>query len=462
MTTMTLRPYQKKGIQFLKNRKAALLADQPGLGKTIQAICAVKESRDFRILVLCPKIMLDTWGQEIQKWHSGSVVVYVLGSPQQKAEIIKREFLSEIATTKYFITNWESIIQQKTNIDRVHWDVIIADEAHRIKNRKTKTAKCLKKIKTRKKYALSGTPFTNKPEELWSLLNWLAPKNWSSYWKFFETYLEYQNTPWGKQITGLKSGGTTLKKDIQPLVLRRLKSHVLKELPPKSYQHMWSMISPLQHKLYMQLRKEFLAEYHDTTVQAPGVLAQLIRFRQLVISPRLLGEEFPDDSPRLDDIAEYISDLDCPVIVFSNFVGTLHLLATRLQKRGLSELFFIHGQQSQKQNQAAMQQFQTSTGSPVMLATIDAAGVGITLTNANVIVFCDRSWSPAKNEQAEDRAHRIGQDNPVNIISFGIPGTIDERVEKLLYQKKEDFSKVLASDVIGLPDKPGKAVIARG
>jgi SNF2 family DNA or RNA helicase len=451
-----LRNYQREGVNFLKQpRGTVLLADQQGLGKTIQVITACKELDLLHVLVVCPKPVISVWEQEVPLWDTQARVVPLLGTPAQKARTLRDNWGVEGRT--YFVTNWETLLQTGVPLANLPWHCVVADEAHRIKNRKAKRTKALKKIRTQRKIAATGTPFDKNPDELWSLLNWLSPGRWSSYWKFYNTYLEWTDTPWGRKVTGLKSDGKLLEKDIQPWVLRRLKSQVLTELPPKQFQYIWVNLSKTQFKMYEQLTKEFLAEYDGTSMESPGVLARLTRFRQLTASPTVLHADFPDDSPKLDAVADYISDMDEPVVVFSCFVDSLWLLADRIGKfKEQRKLWLYTGDTPHEEKKKAIEEFQAQKPGEkgIFLATIGAAGVGITLHRASTALFIDRDWSPANNEQAEDRVHRMGQPNAVNIVTFAVPKTIDTHVLKLLDEKRQTFAKVLAADVIGKPTPP--------
>ena len=461
---LELRDYQRVGVDFLKSRGAALLADAPGIGKTPQTIVAIKELDSYRVLVFCPNSMVYVWAEEIERWDEEAEAIPLVGSYQQKRKTLITEYTPTDSKRKYFITNWETLSQKnKLPLQNCVWDVVVGDEIHKIKNRRTQTTKQLKLITNSKKQkvrkiGLSGTPFINSADELWSILNWFDPKRWSSYWKFVDTYMVVTNAPWGKQITGQKFGGKLLEADIRPWVLRRLKSEVMKELPDKQYQHIWTDISKTQYDLYMSLKRDFFAEYGDFEIDAAGLLDQLIRFRQIVVSPAVLDPSLPDDSPRLDAVEEYVVNYGQPVVIFSNFVSTVHLLEQRLAKHKIPT-WSIHGSVPAKDRADSIRAFQNHKGSGAMLCTIGAAGVGITLHNASTILFVDRDWSPAINGQAEDRVHRHGQKNAVNVVTFGIPGTIDTRVISVLNSKAKEFKKVFASEVVGTPAKPGKMKI---
>lgn len=461
MSKLELRKYQRTGVDFLKNRGAVLLADAPGIGKTPQTIVAIKELDEYRILVLCPNSMVFVWAEEISKWDEDAIAVPVIGSYAEKRSTLINEYDPTNKTRKYFITNWETLAQTKRlPFENCVWDVVVADEVHKIKNRKAKTTRALKQITNTKKrkvrkIGLSGTPFINSADELWSILNWFDPKRWSSYWKFVETYMVMENRPWGKQIVGQKYGGKLLEADIRPWMLRRLKSDVLKELPDKQYQHIWTEISKLQYDLYMSMKRDFFIEYGDVEIDASGLLDQLIRFQQLIVSPAVLDPSLPDESPRLDAVEEYVVNYGKPVVVFSRFVATIHLLEQRFQKVGIPT-WSIYGDVSSQDRADRVHAFQAHNGPGVMLCTIAAGGVGITLHNASTILFVDRDWSPAINGQAEDRVHRFGQKNAVNVVTFGIPGTVDTRVIQVLNTKAKEFKKIFISDAIGTPPKPGK------
>lgn len=461
MTILTLREYQKEGVAFLKQpRGTALLADQQGLGKSAQAITAAKELGLQRVLILAPKAVLASWRNEIEKWDSDAEAIIAYGTGAQKTEIVKQALIKIKNKRLYIITNWETLLQSTVPLGNQPWDLIVADEAHRIKNRKAKRTKALKKLRASRRIALTGTPFDKHPDEMWSILNWLAPKRWSSYWRFYHTYLEYKETPWGKEIIGLRDNGRPLETDLQPWVLRRLKSDVLKELPPKQYQYIWTDLSPIQYEMYETLAKDFLAEYDGVFVDTSGILSRLTKFRQVVVSPSLLNEAFPDESPRLDAIAEYVSDIGEPIVIFSNFVKSMHLLSDRIKHiQPKRKIWVYSGSTPQDERDRYIEQFQhRSNNDGIFLATIGAAGVGITLHRASTVIFIDRDWSPSNNEQAEDRVHRMGNrgKNPINVVIFGVGGTVDAHVLKLLDQKRQTFAKVLASDIIGKPNIPPK------
>lgn len=458
-----LRKYQEEGVAFLKNRGAALLADEPGLGKTGTSIKTVVELDAWRILVLCPHTMLYVWESEIYDWDDNCEVCVVEGSYQEKKKKLLEGFEAGNPKRKYIITNWETLSQKKQlPLANLPWDVVIGDEIHKIKNRNAKMSKALKQItnvgkKKIRKYGLSGTPYINSADELWSILNWLDPVRWSSYWQFVNKYMIVHDTPFGKQYKNLKNDGIELQQDIRPWYLRRRKVEVLKELPPKQYQHIWTDISKTQYDMYMTMKHDFIAEFGDTYVDAATQLAQHIRFRQLVVSPAVLDPTFPDDSPRLDTAVEYIEQMAGPVVVFSHFVAGTTLMKARLEKRGIP-CEIITGAVSAHERHRIIQWFQgqPKTTTCAVLCTIGAGGVGTTLTNANTVVFLDQDWSPSVNAQAEDRCHRFGQKDPVTIVTLAIPQTIDMRVMQVLHGKSSEFGKVFSSDVIGTPPKPGK------
>lgn len=473
----TLRDYQQQGVKFITSRPATLLGDSQGLGKTIQTISAVREDQAHRVLIFCPSDMVSVWLDEIAVWDTEAEAHPLLGSTVNKRKLLTKYFDAANPTRKYFITNWETLtVKKPLPFEDLRWSYVIADESHAIKNRRAKRTKALKAITNRgkkkiRKVALTGTPFDKDPAEMWSILNWLDPKRWSSYWRFRETYLEEENRPWGRVVVGQKYGGKLLQRDIRPWVLRRTKEEVLPELPPKQYQYIWCDISQLQYDLYQQLTDEFMVQHttedgQEILLDASTVLGRFGRFQQTVISPAVLDPSLPDDSPRLDAIVEYVANLGEPVVIAGNYVHTVKLLQERFARHPELKdvpVWPFHGGISKEEREEARKAFQAipQGGMGILVGTIATMHLGITLTRASYMLFVDRSWERLKNEQMEDRIHRMGQKNAANYVIFGIPETVDERRLQAVMEKDEEFVRVFPTRIIGRPPKPGELRIRK-
>jgi SNF2 family DNA or RNA helicase len=317
----------------------------------------------------------------------------------------------------------------------IPWLHIIADECQRMKNRKTQMTQALKAIKDVSwKTAMSGTPVVNRPDELWSVLNWLYPRDYRSYWRFFNAHVEYQQSQIRgrviRQVIGPKDTDT-LQEAIAPWYVRRLKKDVLKDLPPKYWTERKVDLTPTQRTAYNMMRDNMIAwigQQQEDVLPAPVVIAQLTRLQQFSAAYAEYSESgavrLAEPSSKLDAVMEILDEAgELQVVVFSRFKGTLALLEKRLAADNIT-YDTLTGDTPQETRAAAVQRFQRGHAR-VFLGTIQAGGVGITLTAASTVIFIDRDWSPALNEQAEDRLHRIGQKDAVQVIDIIARNTVD-------------------------------------
>jgi len=378
------------------------------------------------------------------------------------------------------------------------WMHIIADEVHKIKNRKTKQAKALKAIdKVKFKTGLTGTPMVNHPDEMWSILDWLYKgtrekvaffgkdlgRVLNSYWRFFHTFLESEQVPPAGylKITGTKNE-EALARMIEPITIRRTKKDAMPDLPDKVYTDLNVELTPSQRKQYDQMNKEMIAwlkvQDEDRPLVATAVIAKLQRLQQFAIATPRLTEttETREDygavweatsysvtalekpSSKIDALVELVQDTDQQIVVFSQFKTAIKLAYDELTKKGINCVMFT-GDTKQQDRTAIIKHFQSTTDDPkyhnpelaksapqVFLATIRAGGQGIDLFASSTVVFLDRDWSPANNAQAEDRCHRDGQKNSVNIIDIVARNTVDQLRKKRLNMKRQWINAVLEAD----------------
>lgn len=432
-----LRNYQRVGANFLIKTKKSILADDMGTGKTLQTITACEELGAERVIVVCPNSLKWNWVDEIKKW-TDSAVTYVGGKKEDRVEAI------ENFEGKYLVINYEAI-RLHPELAKMKWDVAVYDEAHKLKNRNTKQTKSAKKIKADNTFLLTGTPMLNRADELWSLLNMLNPKKYSSYWRFVECYCQTYHNGFGKEIlSGNPTQQKELRRELSPIMIRRTKDEVLPELPEKIRTRKLVELGDEQKRVYETMEKEAIVEFSGgNIVVAPVVIAQITRLRQIAVSPQLL-DHGTQKSAKFDTLMDIIEELkdEHKVVVFSQFRQAIEKFSERLDDAGIGWVS-VTGTVSQDDRREATRKIQEDDETRVMLATIEASAHGFTWTSADTAVFLDRHWTPAINKQAEDRIHRIGQNNSVNIINLVAKDTVEERMEKLLERKETDVNNII-------------------
>ena len=467
---MKLTAYQKEGTHFLLQAlhvyQAALLADEMGMGKTAQALEVVKlmqahASRRQLILVITRNSIKSVWEEELKKWYSEAYWFTVpsgtgIGSLDRQQVVLQAEAeakqLSGHLFPVFLIVHYDALRLLVDDLCGIKFDFVIADECQDVKNRKTKRTRALKQIPAKYKLGVSGTPLVNRPDELWSLLNWFFPKDYRGYWKFFEKYVDYQLHPYlgVRMIKGAKNE-QELHDEISSFMIRRLKKDYLTELPDKYYTKIFVDMHPTQRRVYDEMKKESLAwigEQEDLPILASSVLARLTRLRQFADAyaeiEALTNDEgeptgykvhLREPSTKLDALMDILRDTaeDKSVVIFTQFRDMVEMAKLRLQKEGITFVEY-HGGVSEDDRKKAIQAFQEGQAR-VFVGTVQTGGAGITLTRADTLIFLDRSWSPAVNLQAEDRLHRVGQKNAVQIILLVARGTVDEAVEAALEYK---------------------------
>ena len=433
----TLYPYQEEAVQAMEEERGFLLADEMGLGKTV---VQMEELRRYtlthsptRSLIICPKSVISVWEDHAKKF--GFKDVYLHHAPQKAEHLIT-------------ITNWDQI-RINPMYKKVGWHFVVADEAHNAKNRKAKRTRALWTIPARHRRALTGSPIVNRPDELWAILHWLYPERWTSYWKFYEKYVDYEKHPFHQYriVKGAKNV-EDLQEKLSMLMLRRFKRDVLTQLPDKYYEKIQVDLSPRQFAVYEQMRKDMLAwvgKNEDKPLAAKMVIAQLMRLRQIAGGTPDIDEEgnvtIHEPSSKIDALMDVIEGTDRPIVVFSNFRAMVRMVRERCNAGKIS-CVGLTGETAQSDRSEAIRAFQAGEAR-VFVGTIRAGGVGVTLTRSSTVVFLDRSWSPADNLQAEDRLHRIGQENAVQVIHIDANRTVDRYVEAKLDWKWSIIKQIL-------------------
>ncbi len=459
-----LYPFQRVGVRFLETAQHALIADDMGSGKTIQIIRALARLKAYPVLVVCPNSMKLVWEEEIQKWDPDRTTSVIGGTASQRKKAIKYE-------ADYYIVNWESLRlhtnlapygslaltdkeKESKELNEIEWAAVVADEAHRAKDAKSKQTRALWAVsrQTKIRFAATGTPIESHPGELWSVMNFVSPDNFPVKTKYVERYCHQTFNPFGgMEIEGLRADtAAEFHAIVDPIMIRRPKDMILPQLPEKMETVRWIPMSTKQEKAYRQMQETMIAELADDTVTvALNPLAQFIRLSQFASSyAGLEGDKVRLELPsnKVEAFVELLEEAGTePVVAFAESKQLINLAASVIDKLGIS-IGLITGDTTPDQRQAYIRDFQEGN-LRVMLCT-SAGAEGITLTAARILVFLQRFWSSIKNAQAADRVHRIGQERGVDIITFASIGTVDEHREKVLKDKGVALEEILQDDSI--------------
>lgn len=489
----TLRPYQVEGFRWLARLASlgfgGILADEMGLGKTLQMIALVKSLRDSGqlggpVLVACPASLVFNWADEFARFAPDVPVCALEGSRAHREALLFRatqgidegrvlgcgDDAGEDARTTgeriagassadvpcVIVASYDRVRIDGAQLARVEWGLVVLDEAQYIKNHATKTTRAVKRLRSRLRFALTGTPIENRLSELWSIFDFLMPGFLGSYERFRERY--------ELGIVGEdEEAAARLRALIEPFLLRRRKTEVLTDLPAKLESIRYVPLSREQRRLYdgaeQRLREDLNAQKRqnasranrrghipDAEKSAVEVLAELTRLRQIALDPSLVFENYKGGAEKLGAIMELVdeaADAGRKVLVFSQFTSYLDVLSAELDRRGIAH-FTITGATPKRERVRLVNQFNDDE-TPVFLVSLKAGGTGLNLTGASVVVHADPWWNAAATDQATDRAHRIGQSREVDVYKVVARGTIEERIVALQEAKRDLADSVIAA-----------------
>ena len=450
MLQATLRPYQKAGFRWLamlaKYGFGGLLADEMGLGKTIQIISLILNNyHDGQSIVITPAAVIYNWQNEFAKFAPSLTLQVLDGS---KAE--RRSLFTSSRDKDVIITSYDAFKRDIDFYQEQHFNNEIIDEAQYIKNPQTAASKAVKSVAADHRFALTGTPIENRLSELWSIFDFLMPGFLNNYSQFRKNY----ETPIIKHHD--RKAEDELKQLIQPFILRRLKKDVLKELPDKTEHLVYTPMIGQQAKLYQaratrlvkRLQSQDDEEFKNNRFE---MLAEITRLRQLCCSPKLLNADYRGRSGKVDQTMELIRDeiaAGHKILLFSQFTSALAILRQQIEKEQISD-FVIEGKTKKSDRQAFVKEFNTYDGPAIFLISLKAGGTGLNLTSADVVIHFDPWWNVAAENQATDRAHRIGQQHNVSIYKMIAKDTIEERIIAMQKQKSELANAILSGDEIG-------------
>lgn len=410
--------YQYDGIGFLYSRFAAILADEMGLGKTMQAITAIRlllhAGELNRVLLICPKPLVTNWQREFAQWAPEVPVTVVEGDQTRRRWLWQRDGVPvRIANYELLIRDRDMVCQNGTS-----FDLVVLDEAQRIKNRNSTTSQITRAIPRRRSWALTGTPIENRAEDFVAIFDFLVPG-----------LLHDGMTPQAM-------GGAT-----RDYVIRRTKQQVLRDLPPKLYRDAELDLTPAQDETYRMAEEQGVLRLTemDAEITIQHVFELVLRLKQICnYDP---ATDASSKLERLEADLEEVAASGQKAIIFSQWVGTIQWLRERLNRFGPME---YHGQVATRKRDAVIDDFRRAPDRHVLLMSYGAGSVGLNLQFCSYVFLFDRWWNPAVEDQAINRAHRIGAVGPVTVTRMLTLGTIEERIHQILEEKRALFQTVFA------------------
>lgn len=437
-----LRDYQVEGFKWLRRLAewgvGGILADDMGLGKTLQTLAVILDrSQQGPTLVIAPTSVGFNWVRESEKF-----------APELKAHLYREtdraEFLQQIGPGSLVVCSYGLALRDAKQLAGVHWTTLVLDEAQAIKNSRSKTSTAIATLPADWKIALTGTPVENHLGELWSLFRVVAPGilgGWDQFRRRFAAPIEKDND---------QDRRDALRERLKPFLLRRTKEEVLKDLPPRTEMNLYVELSPAERAMYDQVRLsavgevDQIAKLADVQDQRFRILALLTRLRQLACSPKLVHEDWAERSSKLELLCETLRELRDEghrVLIFSQFVKHLTLIREMLEQEQIT-FEYLDGSTSPKARQERVDSFQNGDAT-AFLISLKAGGTGLNLTAADYVIHMDPWWNPAVEDQATDRAHRMGQDKPVMVYRLVAQGTIEEEILRLHDTKRDLVSGIM-------------------
>ncbi len=444
-----LRPYQEVGYQWLsglaKYGFGGILADDMGLGKTLQILTFLAAHPGSHALVVCPSSLVYNWEAECQRFYPPARTLAVAGAAH-----LRKNQIEEWEQYDILITSYDLLKRDIDYYEDKLFDYVIIDEAQYIKNASTQAAKAVKAVACKGRFALTGTPIENRLGELWSIFEFLMPGYLFSY-KRFKDELESPIVESKDENARIR-----LSRMVKPFILRRLKKDVLKELPDKVEEVIYARMEGEQNSLYQAREKQLLMTLAGQTdaefkTQKLQILAELTGLRQICCDPALVYENYTQDSAKTKTCVEVVENAinsGHKVLLFSQFATMLQRLFDIMENRGI-HCFLLTGKTSKEERRRLVSEFQNGKAD-VFLISLKAGGTGLNLTAADMVIHYDPWWNLAAQNQATDRAYRIGQDNKVTVIRLIMKGTIEERILKMQENKQNLADSIISEDGVSI------------
>lgn len=444
-----LRTYQKEGFEWMSRLAhwgaGALLADDMGLGKTVQTITMLlSRAKQGPQLVIMPTSLIINWRDEIARFAPSLTTILLNHAGTDRAAAVKNAKPFDIVICTYGL-----LITEEENLTSRTWTTVVLDEAHTIKNKETKMSKAAMQLQANFRLLLTGTPLQNHVSEMWNLMQFANPYLLGGYKDFSDRFILPIERDHDKGVQ------KQLKRIISPFILRRTKTDVLNELPEKTEITLKVDLSEEELAFYDTIREEALANLASGESTAVKALAEITRLRQAACNSLLVNKDVKLPSSKMECFMQLVSNLHDNhhrALVFSQFTSHLALVRQRLEEEGV-EYLYLDGATPAKERLLLVDKFQHGD-MPLFLISLKAGGLGLNLTAADYVIHLDPWWNPAIEEQASDRAYRIGQQNPVTVYRLIASGTIEEKILSL-HQTKRNMADALleGSDVSAAMNK---------
>lgn len=409
-----LRPYQEQGVNFLSNNECALIADEMGLGKTVQTIIAIRNTMQLhgmkKVLIIVPSALKTNWLKEFELW-GGIIPKIVSGKKEKRIQMFKSR-IPLLLTTYEIIREDIDLIKHTTK-----FDLIVLDEAQRIKNSTSNTSRSIKLLRKNFAWALTGTPVENSPEDITSIFNFLK----------FGLLTKDDSIP-------------EIKNTIHPYFLRRKKSEVFEDLPEKIEQELYLDLTPNQRLSYEETQSERmkLISQSSEKEKISNILALITELKKICNF-----DPITKDSAKLDRVNNIVQEKFSSgekVILFSQYVESLKEIKENLID---IEAEIYHGSLGEQEKDSVLERFKSAESPKLLLMSLRAGGVGLNLPEASTVILFDRWWNPALEEQAIARADRFGRKNILHVFKFIVSDSVEERIDELLKQKESLFEDIV-------------------
>ncbi|MDR3593410.1 DEAD/DEAH box helicase [Clostridium sp.] len=432
-----LRDYQITGFKWFKNLSylgfGGVLADEMGLGKTVQTIAFLLSEKDKKSIIIAPTSLVYNWKNEFFKFAPSMKVCVIHGNKNDRDKIIEN-----IAEYDVILTTYGTFRNDEESYEKLNFDYCILDEGQNIKNPLAQSTKSVKNINAKSKFVLTGTPIENNLIELWSIFDFIMPN-----------YL-YNGATFKKKFISNNETTIELQKYIRPFMLRRLKKEVIKELPDKIEKNYYVELTKNQKKVYSAYVKDIKEKMDDENFEGNKItiFSYLTKLRQLCLDPSIVVDDYKGGSGKIKETLNLIEENignSHKILLFSQFTSVLNNISQELLRNKIEHMY-LDGSTKASERLQLVDEFNNSNEKKVFLISLKAGGTGLNLTSADVIIHFDPWWNPAVQDQATDRAHRIGQKNVVRVIKLISEGTIEEKIINLQENKKKLISDVLDSD----------------
>lgn len=429
-----LRDYQVKGFEFFSNLAnyefGGILADEMGLGKTVQTIAFLLSQNNKKSIVIAPTALIYNWKSEFDKFAPTLKIGVVHGNKIEREKII-----SEYKDYDVILTTYATFRNDLDKYENINFDYCIIDEAQNIKNPDSIITKTIKSINANTRFALTGTPIENNLLELWSIFDFVMPGYLYNKEKFKNIFVNSDKNT------------NELKNIIKPFMLRRTKKEVISELPDKIEQKFFVQLDKNHRKSYNGYIKLIRQKIKEDNQNNMNIFSYLTKIRQLCLAPELMVRNYDGKNSKIEILMDIIKDSgDKKILIFSQFTKVLGVIGERLSKEEIS-YSYLDGKTPAEKRIQMVNEFNNSDENKIFLISLKAGGTGLNLTSASIVIHFDPWYNPAVENQASDRAHRIGQKNVVNVIKLIAKDTVEERVIALQENKKELIEDIIEGNL---------------